>query len=140
MAEKTKFGLAWKIQELHDLLDISRKLVVEISTLMDKLQSQDYNPVQDNFAKKLSSVQEQLINAVKKLSKHQRIAATHMLVFMVSPESRSRQPYALPVQCLPICGIKDKTIRDMANKIIGAMMERDMKVAGMIYDYVLCYL
>ena len=135
VAEKTKFGLAWKIQELHDLLD-----VVEISTLMDKLQSQDYNPVQNNFAKKLSSVQEQLIKAVKKLSKHQRIAATHVLVFMVSPESRSRQPLALPVQCLSICGIKDKTIRDMANKIIGAMMERDMKVAGKIYDYVLCYL
>ena len=90
--------------------------------------------------KKLSSVQEQLINAVKKLSKHQRIAATHVLVFMVSPESRSRQPYALLVQCLPICGIKDKTIRDTANKIIGAMMERDMKVAGKIYDHVLCYL
>ena len=59
---------------------------------------------------------------------------------MVSPESRSHQPYALPVQCLPICGIKDKTIRYMANKIIGAMMERDMKVAGKIHDYVLCYL
>ena len=70
MAEKTKFGLAWKIQEIHNLLDISRKLV--IFTLMDKLQSQDYNPVQDNLAKKLSSAQEQLINAVKKLSKHQR--------------------------------------------------------------------
>jgi len=54
---------------------------------MDKSQSQEYNFVQDNFAKKLSSVQEQLINAVKKLSKHQRIAATSVLVFMVSPES-----------------------------------------------------
>ena len=69
------------------------------------------------------------------------MAATHVLVFMVSPKScRSRQPYTLPVQCLPICGIKDKTIRDMANTFIGAMMKRDMKVAGKIYDYVLCYL
>ena len=67
VAENTKFGLVWKIQELHDLLDISRKLIVEISTLMDKLQSQNYNPVQDNFAKKLCSVQKRLINAVKKL-------------------------------------------------------------------------
>ena len=37
---------------------------MEISIVLDKLQSQDYNPVQDNFAKKLSSVQMQLINAV----------------------------------------------------------------------------
>ena len=138
VAEKTKFRLAWKIQELQDLHDFIRKLVVEISTLLDKLQSQDYNPVQDNFARKLSSVQMQLINAVKQLSKHQRIAATHVLVFMVSPESRSRQPYALPVQCLPICGIKDKTIRDMANKIIGAMVDRDMKVAGKVHVCLLC--
>ena len=75
----------------------------------------------------------QLINAVKQLSKHQRIAATHVLVFMVSPESQSRQPYALPVQCLLICGIKDTTIRDMANKIIGAMVDGDMKVADKVH-------
>lgn len=103
---------------------------MEISTLLDKLQSQDYDPVQDNFARKLTSLQQQLLDAIKRLSKHQRTAATHILVFMVSPESRSRKPYALPVQCLPICGIKDKTIRDMSNKIIEIMVGKNMKVAG----------
>lgn len=98
--------------------------------MVDKLQSEAYNPVQDNFARRLNSLQRQLLDAAKRLSKHQRTAATHILVFMVSPESRSQKPYALPVQCLPICGIKDMAIREMSNKIIEATVERNMQVAG----------
>jgi len=66
--EKTKFGLAWKIQDLQELYDFIRKLAVEISTLMDKLQSQT---VQDNFARKLGFVKQQLLYAVQRISKHQ---------------------------------------------------------------------
>ena len=130
VAEKMKFDLAWKIHELEDLQELLRKLTVEISTLMDKLESPHYDRVQDNFARRLNSVQEQMLDAVKRLSKHQRVAATHILVFMVSSESRSQKPYALPVQYLPICGIKDSTIRSMANKIIEVMVEKHMNVAG----------
>lgn len=97
---------------------------------MDKLQSQNYNPVQDNFARKLNLVKEQLLDVIKRLSKHQRTEATHILVFMISPESRNRKPYALSVQCLPIRGVKDKTIRDMSNTIIKVMVDKKMKVAG----------
>ena len=113
-----KFDLAWKIHELEDLQELLRKLTVEISTLMDKLECPHYDRVQDNFARRLNSVQEQMLDAVKRLCKQQRVAATHILVFMVSSESRSHKPYALPVQYLPICGIKDSTIRSMANKLL----------------------
>ena len=113
VAEKTKFGPAWKIKELQDLHDFIRKLVVEISTHY-WTSSRFRITIQFNFARNPSSVQKQLINAVKQLFKYQRIAATHVLVFMVNPEGRSRQPYALPVQWRPICGIKDKTIRDIS--------------------------
>lgn len=134
VAEKTMFTLAWKVQELEHLIDCIRKLVVETSTLMEKMEYPDYNAVEDNFQRKLASTKQLLLDAVKKLSKHQRTAATHVLVFMISPESRNRQPYALPVQCLLIRGIKDKTIRGMADKIIAAMVDRKMNVAGMYYN------
>ncbi|SMN02438.1 hypothetical protein SPONN_1067 [uncultured Candidatus Thioglobus sp.] len=130
VAEKVMFSLAWEIQELQVLHDSVRQVTVDITTLIDKLKCTDYDPVQDNFARKLGSVRQQLLDAVKALSKHQRNKATHVLVFMVSPESRNRQPYALPVQCLPIRGLKDTTVRDMADNIISAMVDREMKVAG----------
>ena len=100
VAEKTMFSLAWKVQELEQLIGSFQQLTVETSCLIDKLQSTGYNPVQDNFQRQLNSTKERLTDAVKHLSKHQRTAATHVLVFMISPESRLRQPYALPVQCV----------------------------------------
>lgn len=130
VAEKTMFNLAWQIQELQDLHDCVRKLAVGVTTLIEKLECSDYNPIQDNFASKLSLTKKQLLDSVKKISKHQRTAATHVFVFMVSPENRCRKPYALPVQCLPIRGLKDSTVREMANKIITAMLDKNLNVAG----------
>ena len=113
---------------------MSSRVVEEVDSrniyVNDKLESPYYDRVQDNFARRLNSVQEQMLDVVKRLSKHQRVAAIHILVFMVSSDSRSHKPYALPVQYLPICGIKDSTIRCMANKIIEVMVEKHMNVAG----------
>ena len=86
--------------------------------------------VEDNVARQLSTIREELSVAVKKLSKHQRTVATHIFVFMLSPEKRNVKPYALPIQCLPIRVLKDMTLRDLTNKIISLMIERNMKVAG----------
>ena len=60
-----------------------------------------------------------------------RIPATHLLVFMISPESRDKKPYAIPVQCIPYSGMSENTIRDLANHLIAEMTSRGMKVAGM---------
>ncbi len=60
---------------------------MELSTLMDKLQSQNYDRVEENFARQLDSAKQKLSEAVKRLSKFQRTAATHIMVFMISPES-----------------------------------------------------
>ena len=51
---------------------------------------------------------------------------------MISPESRLHQLYALPVQCLPIKSLKDNSVRGMADKIIQAMVDRNMNVSGKI--------
>lgn len=130
VAEKTMFALAWKVQELEQLVSLFQKLVVDTKCLIEKLQAPGYNPVRDNFQRQLHSTKERLTDAVRRLSKHERTAATHVMVFMVSPEGRQRQPYALPVQCLPIRGLKDNIVRSMADKVIQAMVDRNMKVAG----------
>ena len=67
---------------------------------------------------------------MKALSKHQRGSASHIFVMMISSESRNRKPYALPLQRLPIRGLKDKQVREFADAIIKEMSKRNMKVAG----------
>lgn len=136
VAEKTLFNLAWKVEELEKLIKQMRNLIVNISSLVDKIQDEEYDLVKHNVAYKLSSIRSTLLDAVKMLSKHQRIAATHIFVFLISTECRSCKPYALPIQCLPIRGLKDQQARDLANSIITAMVERGMKVSGMIVHYI----
>lgn len=131
VADKTMHKLAWQVQELEQLIKCMRKLLVEVNAIMEKISDQHADLVSENVAKSLCNVREELLEAIKKLSKHQRTAATHVFVFMLSTESRSRKPYALPVQCLPIRALRDRTVRDLLNKIILCMKERNMNVAGM---------
>ena len=61
---------------------------------------------------------------------------------MISPESRDKKPYALPVQCLPYVGMSEDMIRALANALIGEMTTRGMKVVGEVYQHSLtsCYM
>ena len=52
------------------------------------------------------------------------------MVFMISPEERSKKPYATPVQLVSCRGMTDATVRDLTNGIKRAMVERNMKVRG----------
>ena len=129
--EKTLFKLARKVKELQDLLLEVRNLTTELSVIRGgKCQNESCDLVKENVASALTSLSKRLDEAVKKLSKHQRTAASHIFVVLISRESRSRRPYAVPVQCLPIRGLKDKQAREIANRIIVEMTERNMKVAG----------
>lgn len=131
--EKVLFKLAWTVNDLEDLIKEIRVIVADISSLAQSCQDPKFDFQKENVARKLTNISTLLLNAVKKLSKHQRKAATHIFVFMISSEARSQKPYALPVQCLPICGLKDKQARELANCLVSAMVKRGMKVAGMWY-------
>ena len=54
---------------------------------------------------------------------------------MISPESRSSKPYALPVQCIPYASLKDREVRDILNDVIREMVKLGMKVAGILIVY-----
>ena len=67
---------------------------------------------------------------IEGVTRSRRIPATHLLVFMISPEDRQQKPYALPVQCVPYTGMPEHVIQTLANKVIREMNARGMKVAG----------
>ena len=75
---------------------------------------------------------------VKEVVRHQRNSATHILVFMITPEERNKKPYALPVQCLPYKGVSDARVRKLADQIIQEMVKRNMKVAGQNINSIIC--
>ena len=49
---------------------------------------------------------------------------------MISTESRSQKPYALPVQCLSYLGMIVKQMRGILNRLLVAMVERNMDENG----------
>ena len=71
-----------------------------------------------------------MVSFIKGVTCHQRTAATHILVFMISNEERRKKPYAIPVQCIPYKSLSDSKVRELANQIIHEMTNRKMKVAG----------
>ena len=130
--------LAWNVHELEELTSSVCQLIVDISSLKDKLADPQYDTVKENTARTLKLLRSRMAETVTKLSKHQRTAATHIFVVMVSPESRNRKPYALPVQCLPIRALRVQQVRDIVHKLIALMVERQMNVAGTCVCICIC--
>lgn len=122
--------LAWDVKELSALNDAGRSLITEIEMLVSKMSDPMYDAVEDNLARKLTSTREKLVSFVRGVTKFKRTAATHILVVMISTEDRKQKPYAIPIQCLPYKGLKDMEVRDLIDKIIKEMVDRNMKVAG----------
>lgn len=127
---KVLFALGWSIDELSRHIDEGRKLVVLCETIKGYLESAECDTVSQNIPRKLTEIRARATQFVKGVTRLRRVAATHLLVFMISHESRNQKPYALPIQCLPYKGMPESTIRTLANKIIEEMVKRGMKVAG----------
>ena len=105
------FGLAWDIHELEELNSNGRKLRVEVATLSDRLKKHAMDSERDNVALRLTNIRNEVTKFVKGVTRHQRTAATHCLVVMISTEERNKKPYALPVQCIPYKGLKDSEVK-----------------------------
>ena len=129
--EKGLMNLAWEIKELTELNDNGRSLLVELRSLTNKLEDKNCDRTKENISRQLSTVRQKLRTFIKGVTYHKRTAATHVLVFMISPEGRNKKPYALPIQCIPYKGLSDAKVRCLANAVIEEMTKRNMKVAGM---------
>ncbi len=145
--EKTLLNLAWNVDDLQKLSAGGRVLRTDLATLKDVLEDADADIIALNVAKKLTLVHKKLLEFVKGklcikyirfehckfltgLYKHKRTAATHILVILISTESRSKKPYALPIQCISYVGISVAKMRSILNKIVIAMKDRNMDVSG----------
>ena len=82
--------LAWKIKELGELNEIGRKLFGDITLLVARVNNDDSIWTVENIPNQLQGIRKTLIAFIKGVTRHQRIAATHILVFMISEETRRR--------------------------------------------------
>ena len=86
-ADTTRFKLAWEVKELEEFIQLSRKLVMEMNVIGERIVDTGCSMVIENMAKRLTALRDSLSSFVKSLSKHQREAATHIFVIIISSES-----------------------------------------------------
>ena len=63
------FKLAWDVQELGELNESGRKLVVSCANLKAKVMQADYDRISDNFPRQLSAIKQELLSFTKQVVK-----------------------------------------------------------------------
>ncbi len=53
-----------------------------------------------------------------------------MFVFMISSEYRDKKPYAVPVQCVPYTGLKERDICRLVSELTKELANRRLNVLG----------
>lgn len=125
--EPLLMALAWDLVGFQDLLKEANELK------MTCLELETAHDVNENLPEFRTS----LLQYTKQLFMKKRVAATHLMVFMIADESRNKKPYALPVRVMPFKGMKDSTLRELYEELRKAMVGLEMTVVGndTIYYY-----
>ena len=122
-------ALCWERVEYNTLLQQAQAFRATVDSLLPHLQP-GCARVQD-VARSLKDLQEDLQKYLRNLFvKKRQPAATHVLAILVSEEHRNKKPYAIPVQFVPYCSIRDQYIRDVTAKIKTEMVKMDLKPVG----------
>ena len=129
--QQTLFSLGWRVDELSRLISLGRKLLVDCKSIRERHACSECDALAENIPRQLTDLRSRAVSFIEGCTRMRRIPATHLLVFMISPESRDKKPYAIPVQCIPYSGMSQNTICGLANHLIAEMTSRGMKVAGM---------
>ena len=128
---KSLFALGWKVEELQQLVEKCQGLIASASSLQDIASNTTSDFESLNVPSQLDTLRSSLSTFIRNLSRHQRVQATHLFVFMISCDKRDSKPYAVPVQCLPCNSLTHSKLRQLINELIKEMNSRGMKVAGM---------
>ena len=129
-ATKALFDIGWRVEELENLVDLYQTAITTISKVTEVVADPSVNLMDENIARRLSSIRESATRLVRDLSRHRRTAATHIFVLMISSEQRDIKPYALPVQCVPYRSLNHEQLRRLLSNLIKEMCSRGMNVAG----------
>ena len=118
-SEQSKMELAWNVIRFEELL---QKLV--------QLQSDLNGVISGDNNVNLLSVKSNILSYLKGLYSKKRVAATHILVFMIADELRNRKPYAVPVRFMPYKSITDGKLRQLELELEDVMRANGMTVVG----------
>ena len=129
-SDKAMFATAWKVEELKQLCAECRSLCTELNITMDLVRDPDTDFQQSSIPRRLTDLRRRLSALVKAAYKYRRNPASHVFVFMISPEQCNQKPYALPVQYIPCSSLKESEIRQLTTELVAEMVKRRMNVVG----------
>jgi len=96
--EKLMMGLySREYKDLNDINERGRKIIQECDIIKQKLEDSSYDRISNNFAKTISMLCDLAHTFTKRVTKYKHVAATHVLVLMISPELHTSRLYSLPV-------------------------------------------
>ena len=121
-SEQKLMELSWSVVGFEKLVEKARNLQVELRTFLQGIGTANTGG--------LTSLISSLLTYLKDLFSKKRIAATHVLVFMISDELRNRKPYAIPVRFMPYKSLTDSELRELEVQLEEAMRNAGMTVVG----------
>lgn len=120
VSEKSLMELAWDHIGYEELIKICKDLIKEANSLHESCSS----------VAVINCFKSKLLKYLKDLYSKNRVAATHLLVFMIADELRNRKPYAVPVQFIAYSSITDSKLKYLAEDLENAMISIGMIVVG----------
>ena len=130
-AEEALKSSNWNVIEFQTLLQQAQLLKQAYEAELNNLHPA---PVTPDMLRRVKGFLRALASEVKSylrnLFKKMRIAATHVLVLMLSDERHQNKPYALPVRYIPYRSLRDQYVRDFTKDIKQHMTQRGMTIVG----------
>ena len=119
-SEQTMMELSWNAVGFEELVKKALALQNDLNALLD-----------GDKSLKLLVLKSELLKYLRALFSKKRVAATHLLVFMIADELRNQKPYAaIPVRFLPYKSLTDRKLRELEIQVENAMRAAGMTVVG----------
>lgn len=131
-SEKSMMELSWDLVGYEELQKQNKDLSQEIVSIITNFVCGQQQVVKTSMVK----LRDKLLGYFKELYSKKRIAATHLMIFMISDELRNTKPYAIPVRFMPYRSITDAKLRELELQIEDAMVTVNMVAVGKYW--VLC--
>ena len=127
-SEIVLIALAWDLVGFEDLLKEAARLTATCNRLIECGTCQDFS--MEHIQNDLNNLRSDMAGYLKQLFSKKRVAATHLMVFMIADEARNFKPYALPVRVLPYQSMTDRRLKELEVELRTAMVNLGMVVVG----------
>ena len=131
MPEENLKNTNWNIVEFQTLLQQAQFLKGTYEEQLACLNPAVYLPRHMlNMRTSLKGLVKEVKGYLRNLFKKKRIAATHVLILMLSDERRNKKPYALPIRYVPHRSLRDQYVRDLTRDVKLKMQEKELNLVG----------